>query len=44
MTPKVLAEGVLIFWFHSYDARYEDRASVHVGRVRKMTKMMLKFG
>jgi len=22
----------LIFWFHSYDARHERRASVHVGK------------
>jgi hypothetical protein len=26
MSPKVLQEGDLIFWFHSYDARYEERA------------------
>jgi hypothetical protein len=32
MSPKVLEAGGLIFWFHSYDARYEDRASVHVGK------------
>jgi hypothetical protein len=32
MSPKVLQEGNLIFWFHSYDARFEDRASVHVGK------------
>ncbi|MBC7225625.1 MAG: DUF4160 domain-containing protein [Thermoflexales bacterium] len=32
MSPKVLQEGSLIFWFHSYDARYEARASVHVGK------------
>ena len=32
MSPKVLSEGALIFWFHSYDALYETRASVHVGR------------
>lgn len=32
MSPKVLQEGDLIFWFHSYDARYEERASVHVGK------------
>jgi len=25
------AEG-LIFWFHSYDALHENRASVHVGK------------
>ncbi len=32
MSPKVLEAGGLIFWFHSYDARYEDQASVHVGK------------
>jgi len=32
MSPKILQEGALIFWFHSYDALYEDRASVHVGK------------
>lgn len=32
MSPKVLQEGNLIFWFHSYDALHEDRASVHVGK------------
>jgi len=32
MSPKVLQEEDLIFWFHSYDARYEERASVHVGK------------
>jgi len=32
MSPKVLEESGLIFWFHSYDALREDRASVHVGK------------
>jgi hypothetical protein len=32
MSPKILVEGSLIFWFHSYDALHEDRASVHVGK------------
>lgn len=32
MSPKVLAEGALIFWFHSHDALHENRASVHVGK------------
>lgn len=32
MSPKVLEARGLIFWFHSYDARHEDRASVHVGK------------
>jgi hypothetical protein len=31
-TQKILEEATLIFWFHSYDARYEERASVHVGK------------
>ncbi len=32
MSPKVLEEHGLIFWFHSCDALHEERASVHVGR------------
>ena len=32
MSPKVLTEGELLFWFHSHDALNEDRASVHIGR------------
>ncbi len=32
MSPKVLEAGDLIVWFHSYDALYENRASVHVGK------------
>jgi hypothetical protein len=32
MSPKVLSVGSLIFWFHSYDALHEERASVHVGK------------
>ena len=32
MSPKVLEAGELIFWFHSYDALHERRASVHVGK------------
>ncbi|MBM3335075.1 DUF4160 domain-containing protein [Candidatus Sumerlaeota bacterium] len=32
MSPKVLEESGLVFWFHSYDALHEDRASVHVGK------------
>lgn len=32
MSPKILEAGSLIFWFHSYDALHEDRASVHVGK------------
>ena len=27
-----MEEGALIFWFHSYAARYEERASAHVGK------------
>ena len=32
MSPRVLTEGALIFWFHSYDALHENRASVHIGK------------
>ncbi len=32
MSPRILVEGALIFWFHSYDALHENRASVHVGQ------------
>jgi hypothetical protein len=32
MSPKILEESNLIFWFHSYDALHENRASVHVGK------------
>lgn len=32
MSPKVLTAGSLVFWFHSFDALHEDRASVHVGK------------
>ncbi len=32
MSPKILQEGSLIFWFHSYDAVHENRASIHVGK------------
>jgi len=32
MSPKVLEESGLVFWFHSFDALREDRASVHVGK------------
>ena len=32
MSPRILKEGELIFYFHSHDARNEDRASVHVGK------------
>ena len=32
MSLKILIAGPLIFWFHSYDALYENRASVHVGK------------
>jgi len=31
MSPKVLEAGNLLFWFHSYAALHENRASVHVG-------------
>ena len=32
MSPRVLKEGALVFWFHSHDALHEKRASVHVGK------------
>lgn len=32
MSPKVLTAGALVFWFHSFDALHENRASVHVGK------------
>lgn len=32
MSPKILVEQSLIFWFHSFDALHENRASVHVGK------------
>jgi hypothetical protein len=32
VSPKILEVGSLIFWFHSYDALHEARASVHVGK------------
>ena len=32
MSPKVLKHGDLVFWFHSYDAISENRASIHVGK------------
>jgi len=32
MSPRILREGPLIFWFHSYDALHEERASLHVGK------------
>ena len=32
MAPEVPEESGLIYWFHSYDAMNEERASVHVGK------------
>jgi len=32
MSPKILEQRGLIFWFHSYDALHENRAGVHVGK------------
>ncbi|MBM4049819.1 MAG: DUF4160 domain-containing protein [Planctomycetes bacterium] len=32
MSPRVLKEGALVFWFHSYDVLWEGRASIHVGK------------
>jgi len=38
VSPRVLAEGSLIFWFHSYDALDEKRASVDVGKGSQAVK------
>lgn len=32
MSPRIFKDRDLIFWFHSYDVLYEERASVHVGK------------
>jgi hypothetical protein len=32
MSPRVFKQGQFVFWFHSYDASSENRASVHVGK------------
>jgi hypothetical protein len=32
MSPRVFKEGDLIFWFHSHDVIWENRASIHVGK------------
>ena len=32
MSPKILVAGSLIFWSYGYDARHENRASVHIGK------------
>ena len=32
MSPRVFKEGELVFWFHSYDALVEKRASIHIGK------------
>ena len=32
MSPKILVDGAFVFWFHSYDALHENRASIHVGK------------
>ena len=32
MSPRVFKDGEFIFWFHSFDALNEQRASVHVGK------------
>ncbi len=32
MSPKILEEGSLIFYFHSHYVLNEERASVHVGK------------
>jgi hypothetical protein len=32
VSPRIFIEDGLIFWFHSYDVLWENRASVHVGK------------
>ncbi len=32
MSPRVFQDGDLVYWFHSYDVVYEERASIHVGK------------
>jgi hypothetical protein len=32
VSPRVFKEGELVFWFHSYDVLWENRASIHVGK------------
>jgi hypothetical protein len=32
VSPRIFKDGEFIFWFHSYDALVEQRASVHVGK------------
>ena len=32
MSPRIMKDGDLVYWFHSYDAAHETRASVHVGK------------
>ena len=46
MSPRVLKDGELVFWFHSYDVALETRASVHVGKVKayKTTPLTPKSG
>jgi hypothetical protein len=32
MSPKILEQGELIFWFHSHNVLHEKRTSIHVGK------------
>jgi hypothetical protein len=32
MSPRIYKQGELVFWFHSFDAQSENRASIHVGK------------
>ena len=44
MSPRVFREGELIFWFHSYDALNENRASIHVGKSSQNDTTDAKIG
>ena len=35
MSPRVFKESKFVFWFHSYDAQAENRASIHVGKAKQ---------
>jgi hypothetical protein len=43
MSPRVFKEGELVFWFHSYDALVENRASIHVGKSSQNDSSDAKF-
>ncbi len=43
MSPRIFKQGELVFWFHSYDAIQENRASVHVGKGSQNDSMDAKI-